>query len=297
MGSVRICCMALVLGVAACGTGASNDDTDRLAVVATTTVLADFAQVIGGDRVQVTGVQKPNVDPHDFELAPADLEALAKATVIVANGAGLEPWLADAVTSSETSGRVIELSEAITLRKSSGSDAVVDPHVWHDPQNAMIMVRSIADAFSAADPPGAADYARNLSEYLAELDSLDRDIAASLGALSDKRLVTNHDVFGYFAARYGFTIIGSILPSFDTSAELSPGDLRDLVAAIKANGVRAIFPEASLPDKTAKAVAAEAKVRIAPALYGDGLGPPDSVAGTYLTMMRYNTTTIEAALR
>jgi zinc/manganese transport system substrate-binding protein/manganese/iron transport system substrate-binding protein len=135
---------------------------------------------------------------------------------------------------------------------------------------------------------------------VAALEGLDVDIAREVDALDNKKLVTNHDAFGYFVDRYGFTFVGSIIPSFDSSAELSASDLRTLVAAIKAQGVKAVFSEASLPAKTAKAIATEANVEVVEgedALYGDGLGPAGSAGGTYLTMMRHNADTIVSNLR
>jgi ABC-type Zn uptake system ZnuABC Zn-binding protein ZnuA len=296
--------------VAACGTASSgslqstNPDAP-LQVVATTTVLTDFAKVIGGDRVGVYGILKPNVDPHDYEPAPADLDAIAHADVIVKNGVGLEEWLDDTIRSSGTSATVDDTSEGITVRDLPASDHAAghdhgDPHIWHDPRNATRMVTAIAAAFTAADPEGASTYAANLASYSAALASLDTDIAREVATLSNKKLVTNHDAFGYFVDRYGLTFVGSIIPSFDTSAELSASDLRTLVAAIKAEGVKAVFSETSLPTKTAKAIAVDAGVKVVEgeaALYGDGLGPASSDGATYLTMMRHNANTIVSNLR
>jgi ABC-type Zn uptake system ZnuABC Zn-binding protein ZnuA len=298
------------LAVAACGSASggslqsSNPDAP-LQVVATTTVLTDFAKVIGGDRVGVYGILKPNVDPHDYEPAPADLDAIAHADVIVKNGVGLEEWLDDTIRSSGTAATVADTSEGITVRDLPASDHAAgqdhgDPHIWHDPRNATRMVTTIAAAFTAADPEGASTYAANLASYSAALASLDNDIATEIATLSNKKLVTNHDAFGYFVDHYGLTFVGSIIPSFDTSAELSASDLRTLVSAIKAEGVKAVFSETSLPTKTAKAIAVDAGVKVVEgedALYGDGLGPASSDGATYLTMMRHNANTIVSNLR
>jgi zinc/manganese transport system substrate-binding protein/manganese/iron transport system substrate-binding protein len=164
----------------------------------------------------------------------------------------------------------------------------------------MKMVATIAHALSAADPAGAATYEANLASYTAELQKLDAEIAGQLSALSNKKLVTNHDAFGYYVDRYGLELVGTIIPSFDTSAELSATDIADLVAAIKTEGVKAVFSESSLPPKTAEAIAKEAGVKVVEgedALYGDGLGPKGSGAATYLEMMRHNTQTIVTNLR
>jgi ABC-type Zn uptake system ZnuABC Zn-binding protein ZnuA len=294
------------LAVTACGadSGASSQSSNpdaALQVVATTTVLTDFAKVIGGDRVGVYGVLKPNVDPHDYEPAPADLDA----RVIVKNGVGLEEWFDDTIRSSGTKATVVDASDGVTIRDlpagaGQGAHDHGDPHIWHDPRNAIRMVTTIAGAFTTADPDGASVYAANLATYVASLHTLDTDIATEINTLTNKKLVTNHDAFGYFVDRYGLAFVGSIIPSFDTSAELSASDLKTLVTAIKAEGVKAVFSESSLPAKTAKSIAVEAGVKVVDgedALYGDGLGPASSDGATYLTMMRHNAMKIVSNLR
>jgi ABC-type Zn uptake system ZnuABC Zn-binding protein ZnuA len=270
-----------------------------MAVVATTSVLADFAQQIGGARVRVYTAVRANVDPHDFEPSPKDINALRDAKVIVHNGVGLEAWFDDAVAASGTDATMVAAGDGIAVR--NGADrATGDPHIWHDPQNAGRMVANIAAAFRAADPAGAATYQANLERYTAELQTLDAEIAGELATLSNKKLVTNHDAFGYYADHFGLDIVGSIIPSFDTSAELSAADIDDLVTAIRAQGVKAVFSEASLPAKTARTIAKEAGVKVVDgdaALYGDGLGPPGSDGSNYLDMMRHNTKTIVSNLQ
>jgi ABC-type Zn uptake system ZnuABC Zn-binding protein ZnuA len=162
------------------------------------------------------------------------------------------------------------------------------------------MATNIADELAAADPEDAATYRANLAAYAAQLAALDREIAAQVDTLVNKKLVTNHDAFAYYVARYGLDFVGSVIPSFDTQAELSPADVHDLVARIRAEGVKAIFTEESLPPKTAKAIAAEAGVEVVggdAGLYGDSLGPAGSDGDTYLKMMRHNTKAIVDHLR
>jgi ABC-type Zn uptake system ZnuABC Zn-binding protein ZnuA len=307
--------LAAVLALAA-GPGCGADDGGAAAegdllVVATTTQTADFARVIGGDRARVVDIVQPGVDPHDFEASPADLEALRDATLIVRNGVGLEPWLDDALSAADAEGSVVDASTGIAIRgvddaEHGGADHTdtdhgdADPHIWQDPRNAQRMANTIAEAFSAADPTGAGAYAANLTAYLAELDALDAEIAAALGALPDPKLVTDHDAFGYYVDRYGLTFVGSIIPTFESSAELSAADVTDLVARIRAEGVKAVFAESTLPPKTAEAIGREAGVKVVAgedALYGDSLGPPGSDAATYLQMMRHNTRVIVDNLR
>jgi zinc/manganese transport system substrate-binding protein/manganese/iron transport system substrate-binding protein len=299
MWSRRILLVVVGLTVLAAGCSANQPAGSEdgiqgrtLRVVATTTQVADFARNIGGDRVQVTSLFKPNVDAHDYEPSPADIDTIARADVVIENGAGLESWLHDTVTSSGYHGPVVDTSQGVRLRQLDGQP---DPHIWQNPRNAMIMAGNIERALAATDPADASVFQTNLAAYTKQLQALDAEVQRQLDSLANKRLVTNHDAFGYYIDRYHLQFVGSIIPSFDTSAELSGRDIRDLVAKIKATGVKAVFSETSLPPKTAETIAREAGVKVVEgedALYGDSLGPPGSDGDTYLKMVRHNTQTI-----
>jgi zinc/manganese transport system substrate-binding protein/manganese/iron transport system substrate-binding protein len=278
----------LALGACSSTGGPSAAGGGRVSVVVTTTQLADFAKVIGGDHVTVYGVVKANVDPHDYEPSPADIDALADADVIVKNGVGLERWFDDTITSAAPSGEVVDASSGVAIRGG-------DPHIWHDPTNAAIMVGNIEHALERADPAHTADYQRSLADYDAQLRQLDADTRAKVALLPDKQLVTDHDAFGYYVDHYGLRLVGTVIPTFDTSAGLSAQQIAELVAKIKATGVRAIFTESSLPAKAAEAIGTEAGVRViggADSLYGDTLGPAGSDGDTYLKMEAHNTRVI-----
>lgn len=268
-------------------TGAANL-SNPLAVVATTTQLQDFAQVVGGDRVDLTGILRPGIEAHDYEPSPADVVAMGDAQVLLTNGVGLEEWLDSTVDSSGYDGPVVDTSEGVTIREG-------DPHIWHDPANAQIMVANIADAFVEADPSGGDTYRANAAAYTEELTALDAEVTEQISALPNKKLVTNHEAFGYYTDAYGLEFIGAIIPSFDSSAELSGKEVSDLVAEIRATGTTAVFSESSLPADTASTVGEEAGVTVVAgedALYGDTLGEPGSPGETYLGMIRHNTQTI-----
>jgi ABC-type Zn uptake system ZnuABC Zn-binding protein ZnuA len=301
-GSMRCRSILLVVvGVAVLGAGCATNQpassVDRrqgraLRVVATTTQVADFAANVGGDRVQVTGLLRPNLDAHDYEPSPADLQAVARADVVLENGAGLESWLGDTITSSGFHGPVVDTSQGVQLRQLGGQP---DPHIWQNLRNAMVMAANIEHALAAADPADAGDFRANLAAYTSQLQALDAEVQRQLDSLANKKLVTNHDAFGYYIDRYGLQFVGSVIPSFDSSAELSGRDLHDLVAKIKATKVKAVFSETSLPAKTAETIAGEAGVKVVEgpdALYGDALGPAGSDGDTYLKMVRHNTRTI-----
>lgn len=282
-----------------------------LTVVATTPVVADFVRNVGGDRVEVAQILKAGVDPHDYEPSPADLQVISEADLVVENGLGLEAWLADTVTAAGYTGTVVDTSEGVSVREGGEEEeghseegeehAEGDPHIWHDPRNAKLMVGNVLKGLVAADEPGKAAYERNAAGYTAKLDALDKVSEAQINSIppGQRKLVANHDAFGYYCARYGLTFVGAIIPSFDTSAELSGRQLSDLVTKIKATGVKAVFSEASLPPRTAEAVAREAGVAVVggeDALYADGLGPEGSAGGTYLRAQQHNTDTIVKAL-
>ncbi|BCJ50397.1 metal ABC transporter substrate-binding protein [Actinoplanes sp. NBRC 14428] len=308
---------ALVL-LGACGSGgddaAANSTSSsgtRLAVVATTPEVADFVRNVGGDDVAVTQVIKPNVDPHDYEPTPADLRAIGKAKIVVKNGVGLEEWLDRTIESAGFQGTVVDSSQGVTLREGGheheeeGEEHAEgeehDPHIWHDPRNAKIMVATIEKALTAADPAHAATFAKNRTEYTAKIDKLDADNEAAFAKIppAQRKLVTNHDAFGYYVDRYKLEFVGSVIPSLDTSAELSAQQLNDLVARIRATGTRAIFTESSLPPKSAEAIAQQAGVKVVggeDALYGDSLGAEGTPQGTYLGAEQHNTRVITSAL-
>jgi zinc/manganese transport system substrate-binding protein len=301
--------LAVVVALAGCaadaaGTGGGSSSAGALAVVATTPEVADFVRSIGGSDVAVTQIIKPNVDPHEYEPTPADIQAIGAAKIVVKNGVGLEKWLDQTIESAGFNGTVVDASQGVPLRKGDPGDeeeAEGDPHIWHNPLNAKIMVADIEKGLVAADPARAATYQQNLTDYSAKLDKLDADNLAAFAKLpaDQRKLVTNHDAFGYYVDRYKLQFVGSVIPSMDTSAELSAKQLQDLVAKIKATGTKAIFTESSLPPKTAEAIAQQAGVKVVggeDALYGDSLGAQGTQQGTYLGAEEHNTATIVQAL-
>ncbi len=306
-GGVGLTAVAMLFAGCATGGGDASSEaatvSGKLKVVATTTQVADFARVVGGDRVRVTQILRPNVDPHDYEPSPADVKAIGEADVLVANGVGLEKWLDGVISSAGFRGDRVDTSQGVKIRPGNGDEEKEgDPHIWHNPLNVKIMVAGIEKALAAKDPAGAAAYQANVAAYAGKLDALDADIMQQINSLppADRKLVTNHDAFGYYVDRYQLAFVGSIIPSFDTSAELSGRDIDDLVGEIRKTGVKAIFSESSLPPNTAQTIGREAGVKVVAgedALYGDTLGPPGSDGETYLRMEEHNTRTIVGALR
>jgi zinc/manganese transport system substrate-binding protein len=165
-----------------------------------------------------------------------------------------------------------------------------DPHWWHDPRNAEAAVRAIRDALVRADPSARGVFERNATAYLARLAALDRRIAGCFAQVppQERKLVTSHDAFGYFARRYGITIIGAVIPSQTTAAQPSAGDTARLIALIRREHVKAVFPESSINPSLAQTIARETGATSRYRLYGDTLGPAGSPGATYLGMEAAN---------
>lgn len=289
----------------------SRHDGDTVTVVATTSVLADFARIVGVDEVEVRGLIRPNVDAHDFDPSPADLEALARADVILANGLGLEPWLDAAVEAAGSRGRVTDTSTGVHLVDLDGDPVSdpdtttggVNPHIWLDPRNARVMSATVTEAIAAAlttRPDGATEVRTRGAAYDRQLARLDSELARQLGGLTHRSLVTDHDAFAYFAQRYDLEVVGTVIPSFDTAAEVSAGDLADLADTVERTGTRAVFTEQALQPDDARALARRTGIEVVSGhdgLLGDSLAPAGSPGDTYLTMMRHNATAIARNLR
>lgn len=274
---------------------------DGIEVVTTTTHIADMTRQIAGERASVRSLLPANADAHDFEPTPRDIEAVADADLVLEHGMALDDWAGGLVSQSGTDAVVVVATNGITPLESSDTNDVhsQDPHVWLDVANAKAMAANIRDALIEADTGHRVDYEQGATRYLAELDELDRWIREQIATIPEpnRKLVTNHDVFGYYVRAYGLQFVGAVIPSLDTQAQPSARETADLVDRIRSEGVKAIFTEASINPDLARQLAEEAGVTVVDDLYGDSLGPDGSGAETYIGMMRHNTTTIVEALR
>lgn len=272
----------------------------RLKVVATFSVIGDLARNVGGDDMDIATLVGPGQDTHTFEPSPADGRALAEADLVLENGLGFETWLDDLFTSAGSEAARVAVTEGITPRIASEGEeeGQPDPHVWHSVASAIQMVKNIRDALAQVDPANAAAYQANADQTLTALQTLDTWVFAQVKAVPEDRrkLVTTHDTFGYFAERYGFEVVGTILPTTTEGASPSAQALAALVEAVRAQGVPALFAENVSSNALLNQVAAEAGVKVIASLYTDALGPPGSDGDTYVKMMRHNVTTIVAAL-
>ena len=284
---------ATALLLAGCA-GSSGDGDGKLDVVATTTQLADFAREVGGPAVDVHQILRPNTDPHSYEPRPSDVVAAAEADLVLASGDGLDDWIDQVVSDGGGDAPVVDLGALVPDRlpgeEGGAEESRYDPHWWHDPRNAEAAVGAIERRLSTADPAQRRLFERRAGAYLARLRALDAGIARCMASIpaGRRKLVTDHDAFGYFARRYGIDVVGAVIPSQATEAQPSAKDLSDLAELIEREGVEAIFPESSLSSKVAEAIAAQTGASSSYELYGDTLGPPGSDGATYLTMEAAN---------
>jgi zinc/manganese transport system substrate-binding protein len=272
--------MLLLLPVA-CG---SDDGSARPRVVATTTQIGDWTRNLAGDRFEVHQILRPNTDPHDYEPRPDDVQALAQADVVLKNGGDLDHWVDGALDDAGGDATIVDLGEGLATRRDRSGEP--DPHWWHDPGNAERAVERIRAALVEAAPGAAEAVEGREADYLAALRDLDTTIAGCVDRVprEQRKLVTDHDALGYFAARYDIDVVGAAIPARTTVAQPSAGELADLVDTIEREHVRAVFPESSVNSRVAETLARDTGATARYELYGDTLGPAGSSGDTYLKM-------------
>ena len=266
-----------------------------LKVLAVESFIADMAQNVAGSRLKVETLMPTGIDPHTFEPTPQDLARIAESEVLIMNGAGLEAWLAPVLENAGGKRQVIEAAAGLTSRAAGE----VDPHFWLDPIHAIRYVENIRDGLIAADPDGKETYTRNAEAYIAQLKDLDQSIRQQVAAIPEARrlLVTNHESFGYFADRYGFKIIGTIVPSVSSGASPSAQQLAQLVDQIKATQAIAIFLETGANPQLAEQLSQETGVKVVTDLFTESITAPSGKAPSYIEMMKYNVRVIVEALK
>lgn len=271
---------------------------EAIRVVASFTILADLVRQIGGGHVSVDSLVGPDGDVHLYEARPRDLKSLLTARLLVRNGLGLEGWMDRLVQATGFKGTVVTAAEAVKPRTmaAEGGAAEIDPHAWQDPDNAVLYVRAIADGLVAADPANAADYRAAAGRYSAEIEATDRWIASQFAPIppARRRIVTTHDAFGYYGARYGIEFLAA--EGISTESEPSAKAIAALVRQIKRENVKAVFIENMTSPRMAEMLARETGATLGAAVYSDALSAPDGPAATYLDMLRHNTTLFAAAM-
>jgi zinc/manganese transport system substrate-binding protein len=288
--------IAFVLLLAALATPAGAQE--KLKVVATFSIIADFVRQVGGDRVSVAALVGPNGDAHVYQPSPTDAKTLADAKLVVANGLGFEGWMARLVKASGTKAPMIVATRGVKPRKAADDHGHgdADPHAWQSVANAKAYVANIRDALMDADPAGNTAYEANATAYLAKLDALDAEIRATVEKIpaERRRIITTHDAFGYFAAAYGVAFIAP--QGVSTEAEVSARDVAKIITQIRKQKIPAVFVENVSDKRLLERIGAESGAKLGGTLYSDALTDEKGEAPTYLQMMRHNVKQLAAAL-
>ncbi|MGD2251319.1 MAG: zinc ABC transporter substrate-binding protein [Anaerolineales bacterium] len=313
----------LLLPIAACALGQGSPEPanlasispvelsagEKLRVVATTTLVGDVAAQIGGEDIELRVLLPVDADLHLLELTPQDLVAVSESHVVFLNGFGLEQHMDWMLTNIGGTAPLISVSDGIQPlvfgnQESEHQDVpqsgqiAADPHVWLDPNNVMIWADNLAQVMGALDPQRVEAYAARAQEYQAELVALDAWIQDQVASIPEENrvLVAGHHALGYFAARYGFEVLGSIVPSYSTAAEPSAKELATLEQAMMENQVQAVFVSITETPALAEQVAADTGAEMV-TLYIGSLSGPEGPANSYLALMEYNVIVISNALR
>ncbi|MBD0329318.1 MAG: zinc ABC transporter substrate-binding protein [Thermoleophilia bacterium] len=304
---MRALAASLVAAAAFAGCGPVQQATGRhvgappIEVVATTGMIADAVENVGGDRVEVTALMGPGIDPHLYRASEGDVQLLGGADLVVFNGLHLEAKLGEVLARLE--GRAVAVGERIpAARRIRAPGATYDPHVWFDVQLWGVVVEAVRDALVGVDPAGRDVYERGAERHLAELRELHRYVRAQVARVPAERrvLVTAHDAFGYFGRAYGFEVLG--LQGISTVSEAGTADIRELADTIAERRIPALFVETSVSPRAIEALRAAVRSRgfevaIGGALFSDAMGDDGTRQGTYVGMVRHNVDTLVAGLR
>lgn len=291
--------------------GASAALAAPLKVVASFTVIADFAKNVGGDRVAITTIVGPDGDAHVYEPSPADAVAMAKADVVLVNGLHFEGFLQRLVDASATKASIVILTKGVTPidfkpefadadaaegARTGGGKTVTDPHAFQSIANAKIYVKNIAEAFCAADTEGCVSYQTNAAAYTKKLDALEVEVKAAIQSIPEAKrvVITSHDAFGYFEHAYGLTFLAP--QGISTDSEPSAADVAKLVEQVKQDKAAAIFVENITNPRLIEQIASETGIKVGGTLYSDALSQPDGPGSTYIDMMHNNIRQIKGAI-
>ena len=293
----------------------ASASAEPLKVIASFSIIGDFAKNVGGQRVEVTTLVGPDGDAHVYEPKPADAVAMAGADVVLVNGLHFEGFLERLVETSGAKAQIVELTKGVEPLKmqeeheaeGEAHDAAAeaeeghhhgdtDPHAFQSIANAKIYVKNIADAFCAADAEGCDAYKANAEAYTQKLSAAEDEVKAAVASIpEDKRvIITSHDAFGYFEHEYGLTFLAP--EGVSTDAEASAADVAALIRQVREDKASAIFVESITNARLAEQIAAETGLKIGGTLYSDALSPADGPAPTYIELMRYNIATIKGAI-
>jgi len=297
----------LCLAAAACSPvqEAASLPSSGLKVLAAESFLADIVQNVVGNRAQVDSLIPAGLDPHAFEPTPQDIVRITNSDVIVLNGGGLEGWAQNVFENVQGKQLVLEASKGLTSRQPEEEtgdhhdDHEGDPHFWLDPNLVVYYVENIRDGFIQVDPTGESEYRQNAEAYIEQLKELDGWIQTQVNQIPVERrlLVTNHESFGYFADRYGFRVVGAVIPSVSTGASPSAQQMAELITQIRAAGAPVIFLETGANPQLANQISAETGVKVVTNLSTHSIPPDTGFGSGYIAMMKANVAAIVSALK
>ena len=312
--SAGLCSLVPCLLLAGCGQPVATADGSpggqdfqgkTINVVATVGMIGDLVQNIGGERVAVTSLMGPGVDPHLYKASAGDVQTLERADVIFYGGLELEGRMTDIFVKLAASRPTVAVSDGIPrdkLREPPEFQGKYDPHIWFDVTLWQLAARRVADELVRIDPSSAEFYQRNLAAYSKQLDELHTYVKTQIATIPapSRVLITAHDAFGYFGAQYGVEV--RALQGTSTATEAGAADVQALAEFIAERGIKAIFVESSVPQGTIEAVQAAVQARgkqvaIGGQLFSDAMGKAGTPEGTYIGMVRHNVDTIVKALR
>ena len=284
----------VLIGICLCTLFSSA--ANNLKVVATNSILHDIAQHICGDNYELISLIPVGGDPHLYDPIPSDVEAIAKADIVIKNGLHLEGWLNKLIDNSGTNALIIEASKGIKAIQSLDHANSYDPHAWMNITNGKIYARNICNAFIEINPDHEAYYINNLSIYLEKLDVLDDYIKTIIQSIPKQQriLITSHDAFQYFSRAYDIRVEAAA--GISTEAEVRTGDLNKLIQLIKDYEIPSIFVESTINPKLLEQLAKDLGIKIGGELFADSLDDPEEDAGTYAGMLKHNAETIKAGL-
>ncbi|TAE60509.1 MAG: metal ABC transporter substrate-binding protein [Nostocales cyanobacterium] len=269
-------------------------------VVATSTIIADLTQEVGGEEINLTGILQPGTDPHVYEPVPADSVVLEKADLILYNGYNLEPGIIKLMNAAGKKAQKVAVGEVVKplkLEKSKG-EVVPDPHVWGSVENAILMVNAIKQALIELSPEDKDQFTKNADQLTQELQQLHTWIKQQIATIpADKRkLITTHDAFQYYTNTYGLEVAGTLI-GISTEEQPSAQTFKQLVDVIKKMGVPTIFAETTINPALITAIAEDAEVKLSDnQLYSDSIGAKGSSGETYMKMMAANTRAVVEGL-
>jgi zinc/manganese transport system substrate-binding protein len=278
--------------------------SEGVPVLCSFSILQDLVQAVGGTRVKVRSLVPAGADVHTFEPRPAQLKVLLASRLLVINGLHFEPWAEKMIRAAGYRGQILVASHGLATRAGSAKPAApatqhgpTDPHAWQDPANVMRYVEAIAEALSSIDPSGTPYYQARARHYLNDLQALDRWITEQIASLQprQRQVITSHDAFGYFAARYQVRFLAP--QGISTEERPSARTVAQLIAQIRRERIRAIFLENMSDPKLMAQMARDTGVKLGGELYPDGLTPPGGPADSYLSMMRHNVNALVAGMR